>query len=55
MASGQNMMEQGAWQKALQEMAKELGAGGMQGDININCDDIAGNPFKGRPRENPGA
>ncbi|WP_162948994.1 VWA domain-containing protein [Pseudomonas sp. Leaf58] len=51
MASGQNMMEQGAWQKALQEMAKELGAGGMQGDININCDDIAGNPFKGETPE----
>jgi len=51
MASGQNMMEQGAWEKALKEMAKELGAGGMQGDININCDDIAGNPFKGETPE----
>jgi hypothetical protein len=51
MTSGQNMMEQGAWDKAIGEMAKELGVGGMQGDINIDCDEIPGNPFKSETPE----
>jgi predicted metal-dependent peptidase len=51
MTSGQNMMEQGAWDKAIKEIAKEIGAGGMQGDINIDCSDIQGNPFKAETPE----
>ena len=51
MASGQDMMANGAWDRAMKELAEEMGVGGMQGDINIDCSDIQGNPFKSEDKQ----
>lgn len=46
MASGEDMMDQGAYDQALEEMAKELGTNSLENDIGMDCTDIPGNPYK---------
>ncbi|WP_408601425.1 DUF2201 family putative metallopeptidase [Pseudomonas sp. PLMAX] len=51
MASGEDMMDQGAYDEAMKEMAKELGVNHLENDIAIDCDDIPGNPYKNETPE----
>lgn len=46
MGSGGAMADQGAWERAIQEIGEKIGAGQLQGDILLDDSEIAGNPFK---------
>lgn len=52
MASGDEMSNQGAFEEAMREMAKEMGAGKFDGDVDYDCSGIEGNPYtKETPKE----
>ncbi|WP_338924383.1 VWA-like domain-containing protein (plasmid) [Pseudomonas silesiensis] len=45
MASGKDMIEEQSLDQAYDDALKELGQNDMEGDINIDCDHLPGNPF----------
>ena len=51
MGSGSNMADQGAWERAMSDVGKQIGAGQLQGDILLDDNDIAGNPYKNETPE----
>jgi predicted metal-dependent peptidase len=45
MASGKDMIDDQSMDQAYEDAIKELGQNDLEGDININCDHLPGNPF----------
>ncbi|MBI6883128.1 DUF2201 family putative metallopeptidase [Pseudomonas putida] len=50
MASGDDAANQEGWDQAMRELADELGSG-MDGDVDMDCSDIEGNPYKNETPE----
>lgn len=51
MASGKDMIDDQSMDQAYDDVLKELGQNDLDGDININCDEIPGNPFAHETKE----
>lgn len=51
MASGKDMIEQGALEKAMEDMRKDIGAGELDGDVDMDCSEIPGNPYSNETPE----
>lgn len=51
MASGKDMIDEQSLDQAYDDVLKELGQNDLDGDINIDCDHLPGNPFAGETPE----
>lgn len=50
MASGEDVMDSDGFNQAVRELQEQLG-GGMEGDVDMDCSEIPGNPYKNETKD----